>query len=246
MILSDVVGDPLDVIASGPTVPDPTTYNDSLKILERYGIVERVPGAVARHLKRGKDGELPETPKLGDPIFEKVHNFVIGSNLQAAEAALKQAESEGFNVLLLSTYLQGEARGAGRTLAAIARQIAADERPLPRPACLVVGGETTVTLQGRGKGGRNQELALGAVAELAGLSQLALVTMATDGGDGPTDAAGAVVTGETLDRACQAGLDPAEYLARNDSYHFFEPLGDLLKPGPTQTNVNDLAFLFAF
>jgi hydroxypyruvate reductase len=159
---------------------------------------------------------------------------------------MKQAEFEGFNTLLLSTYLQGEAREAGRALGAIARQIAADGRPLPRPACLVVGGETTVTIKGKGKGGRNQELALGAVHDLAGLSQFALLTLATDGGDGPTDAAGAVATGETLERARQAGLDPVDFLAHNDAYNFFEPLGDLLKPGPTKTNVNDLAFIFAF
>lgn len=245
LILSDVVGDPLDVIASGPTVPDPTTYQDSLDILERYGIAERAPEAIIRRLRRGKAGELQETPKPGDPLFARVHHVIIGSNLQAAEAALQQAGIEGFNAMLLSTYLQGEARWAGHTLAAIARQIAADGRPLPRPACLIVGGETTVTLRGDGKGGRNQELALGSVAGLAGLPQVLLVAMATDGGDGPTDAAGAVATGETLERARQAGLDPQDHLSRNDAYHFFEPLGDLLKPGPTQTNVNDLAFLFA-
>jgi glycerate 2-kinase len=245
LILSDVVGDRLDVIASGPTVPDPSTFDDSIAILERYRIQEQVPEAIVKHLRRGQAGEIPETPKPGDSIFSRVEHSVIGSNLQAAEAALRQAESEGFNVLLLSTYLQGEAREAGRMLAAIARQIAADGRPVPRPACLVIGGETTVTIQGQGKGGRNQEIALSAVHELAGLPQTLLVTLATDGGDGPTDAAGAVVTGETLARARQAGLDPADSLAQNDAYHFFQDLGDLLKPGPTQTNVNDLAFLFA-
>jgi hydroxypyruvate reductase len=246
LILSDVVGDPLEVIASGPTVPDPTTYNGAIAILERYGITEKVPTAIVRHLQRGMAGEFPETPKPGDPVFENVDNLIVGSNLQAAEAALEQAEREGFNVLLLSTYLQGEAREAGRALGAIARQIAADGRPVPRPACIVVGGETTVTIRGEGKGGRNQELALGAVADLAGVPRVALITLATDGGDGPTDAAGAVVTGETLERGRQAGLDPFEHLARNDAYHYFQPLGDLLKPGPTQTNVNDLAFIFAF
>jgi glycerate 2-kinase len=246
LILSDVVGDRLDVIASGPTVPDPSTFDDSIAILERYRIHDQVPEAIVKHLRRGQAGEIPETPKPGDPIFSRVDHSVIGSNLQAAEAALRQAESEGFNVLLLSTYLQGEAREAGRMLAAIARQIAADGRPVPRPACLVIGGETTVTIQGQGKGGRNQELALSAVPELAGLPQTLLVTLATDGGDGPTDAAGAVVTGETLARARQAGLDPVDSLAKNDAYHFFQALGDLLKPGPTQTNVNDLAFLFSF
>jgi hydroxypyruvate reductase len=175
-----------------------------------------------------------------------VNNILIGSNELAAEAALRQAETEGFHTLLLTTYLQGEARQGGRLLGSIVRQMANDGRPLSRPACLVAGGETTVTLQGKGLGGRNQELALGAVSDLAGLKEVALVSLASDGGDGVTDAAGAVVTGETLDRARQAGLDPAVFLSRNDSYHFFEPLGDLLKPGPTQTNVNDLVFVFAF
>jgi hydroxypyruvate reductase len=246
LILSDVVGNPLDIIASGPTVPDPGTYNEAWAVLERYGILGEAPRAVREHLQRGREGKLPESPKPGDPLFDDVHNLLVGSNLQAAEAALAQARIEGFQPLLLTTYLQGEAREAGRALAAVARQVAADGRPLSRPACLVAGGETTVTLRGDGLGGRNQELALGAVADLAGLPQVALVTLATDGGDGPTDAAGAVVTGETLARAQALGLDPAGHLARNDAYRFFDPLGDLLKPGPTQTNVNDLAFVFAF
>jgi hydroxypyruvate reductase len=164
----------------------------------------------------------------------------------AARAALAQAELEGLNTALLTTYLQGEARHAGRVLGAIARQVAATGEPLARPACLVAGGETTVTLTGDGLGGRNQEVALGALRELNGLSNVALVTLATDGGDGPSDAAGAVVTGQTSRRAKQLGLSPEDFQRRNDAYHFFEPLGDLLLPGATQTNVNDLNFIFAF
>ena len=246
LILSDVVGDPLDVIASGPTVPDPTTFEEALSTLNRYGILNQVPPAILEHLERGRQGISSETPKPGDPLFENVDNIVIGSNSLAAQAALRQAAAEGFHTLLLTTYLQGEARQAGRMLAAIARQVAQNGQPIPRPACLVIGGETTVTVQSPGKGGRNQELALGAVSELAGLPDIALVTLATDGGDGPTDAAGAVVSGDTLGDALRLGLVPADFLARNDAYNFFAPLGDLLKPGPTQTNVNDLAFLFAF
>jgi glycerate 2-kinase len=246
LILSDVVGDPLDVIASGPTVPDPTSYSQAYAVLERYGLLDKVPPSIIAHLESGRRGELPETPKAGDPAFERVQNVIIGSNLQAAQAALHQAEAEGFHTLLLTTYFQGEARQAGVTLAAIARQIAATGQPLARPACLVAGGETTVTLTGSGKGGRNQEIALGALPGLAGLPEIALVSLATDGGDGPTDAAGAVVSGESLSRAQHAGLDPVDYLQRNDAYPFFEALGDLLKPGPTRTNVNDLTFIFAF
>lgn len=246
LILSDVVGDPLDVIASGPTVPDPTTFRQAYQVLERYAIVDQVPQPVLEHLQRGSSGELPESPKPGDPLFDRVQNVVIGSNRQAARAAQDQAQQEGFQALLLTTFLQGEARQAGRIFAAIARQLAATGEPISRPACILAGGETTVTLQGDGSGGRNQEMALSAVGELAGLPDIAFITLATDGGDGPTDAAGAVVTGETLPRSHHLGLDPLDYLARNDSYHFFAALDDLLRPGPTRTNVNDLAFLFAF
>jgi hydroxypyruvate reductase len=241
-----VIGNPLDVIASGPTVADSSTFADAYHILEGYGLLGQVPWAVVKHLEQGQSGQISETPKEDDPVFERVQNVVVGDNLQAAQAALEQASMEGFHTMLLTTYLQGEARQAGRALAAIARQIAATGQPLPRPCCLVAGGETTVTLQGDGLGGRNQELALGAVADLADLPGVALVALATDGGDGPTDAAGAMVTGDTLTRARRAGIQAEEFLARNDAYHYFEALGDLLKTGPTQTNVNDLSFLFAF
>jgi glycerate 2-kinase len=246
LILSDVVGDPLEAIASGPTVPDPTSFADALNILEYLGILDEVPREVVDHINKGTHGDLPENPKPGDILFEKVYNVLVGSNLTAASAALLQARQEGFNTLLLTTFLQGEARQVSRVLTAIARQVASNNQPIRRPACILAGGETTVTLTGDGKGGRNQELALAAVPDLAGLHEVALVTFATDGGDGPTDAAGAVVTSETLERAQKTGLDPIAYLSQNDSYHFFDSLGDLLKPGPTQTNVNDLAFIFAF
>jgi hydroxypyruvate reductase len=244
LILSDVVGSPLDVIASGPTVPDPTTFAEAYALLERYGIAASVPPPIIEHLRRGMAGQAEETLKPGDPRFERVQNLIVASNAQAAEAALTAARTEGFNTLLLTTYLQGEAREVGRALAAVARELAATGRPLPGPACVVAGGETTVTLRGQGMGGRNQELALAAVADLAGLPGIALITLATDGGDGPTNAAGAVVTGATLERARQRGLDPLAHLARNDAYPFFDALGDLLRPGPTHTNVNDLVFIF--
>lgn len=246
LILSDVIGDPLDVIASGPTVPDPTTFGDAWRILERYHLLEQTPPAILRRLERGLQGLIAETPKPGETIFARTTNWMIGSNLLAAQAAMEQARALGLNTLLLTTCLQGEARQAGRFLAALARQIAASGQPVSRPACLVAGGETTVTLHGDGLGGRNQELALGAVADLVGLQDILLVSLATDGGDGPTDAAGAAVSGETYQRACQAGLQVEDFLKRNDAYHFFAALGDLLKPGPTMTNVNDLTFIFAF
>jgi glycerate 2-kinase len=245
LILSDVIGNRLDVIASGPTVGDPSTFMEAYQVLERYQLEDRVPSTIKDYLQRGIGDEIPETPKPGDASFQNVHNVIVGSNLTAAQAAMEAARQEGFNTLLLTTSLRGEARQVGGVLAAIARQVASTGQPIDRPACLIAGGETTVTVTGNGLGGRNQELALAAVPEMADLPEVALVTLATDGGDGPTDAAGAVVTGQTMHQARQVGLDPLDFLDRNDAYHFFEPLGDLLKTGPTCTNVNDLNFIFA-
>jgi hydroxypyruvate reductase len=250
LVLSDVVGNSLDVIASGPTVPDSTTFQDVCDIMERYQLLEVAPPGIVEHFCGGLHGEVPENPRVGNPLFEKVQNRIVGSNQQAAVAALEVARAEGLNTMLLSTYMQGEARVAGQLLAGIARELATSGcmdgagRPLlPRPACVVVGGETTVTLRGSGKGGRNQEVALAAVRGIAGLHDTFVVTLATDGDDGPTDAAGAVVTGETLALAQERGLNPEAALVNNDSYSFFAALGDLLRPGPTGTNVNDLAFV---
>lgn len=246
LILSDVIGDPLDVIASGPTVPDSTSFQDAFSIIQKYQIAKQIPASILERIQTGTVGKIADTPKPGDPLFSRVYNTIIASNTQAAHAALEQAHSERMNACLLTTFLQGHANDAGPFLASIARQVDASSDPLPRPACIIAGGETTVILRGKGLGGRNQEMALSAVHTLAGLPDTLLACLATDGGDGPTDAAGAVVTGETLQRALNAGLDPDQYLSANDSYHFFEPLGDLFKPGPTMTNVNDLAFLFLF
>ena len=246
LILSDVLGDSLESIASGPTVPDSSTYQDALTVLEQFDLVSKVPQRVLWHLQNGANGLVDETAKPGDSCFERLSEYVIGSNKIAARAACAQAAENGFNPILLTTYLQGEARQAGRFLAAILKQVAATDQPVKRPAMLVAGGETTVTVRGDGLGGRNLECALGAVPDMDGLRDTCLLTLATDGGDGPTDAAGAIVTGDTLRRALSAGLLPEDYLARNDSYHFFAALGDLLKPGPTLTNVNDLIFGFAW
>jgi glycerate 2-kinase len=245
LILSDVVGDPLDVIASGPTTPDLTKFGDALEILKKYGITGQIPSAIRKRLRNGAIGKIPETPKAEDAYFKRVQNTIIGDNYLAAKAAIQQAQDEGYSTLLLTTSLQGEACQVGPALASILRQVATSGEPIPRPACIVAGGETTVTIQGDGLGGRNQELALSTVESLAGLPNVMLVTLATDGEDGPTNAAGAVVTGETLSRAGLSGLNPSECLSRNASYEFFDPLGDLLKPGSTLTNVNDLVFLFA-
>jgi hydroxypyruvate reductase len=245
LILSDVVGNPLDIIASGPTVGDEGRFADAYAILERYTLLDVVPTAIRARLEAGLRNEIPENPSAGDPIFRRVQNVLVASNAHAAEAALQAAAARSFHTLLLSSYVQGEARGVGAVLAAIGREIAHSARPLPRPACLVMGGETTVTLRGAGKGGRNQELTLGAVRGLAGLADLFVIGLATDGDDGPTDAAGAVASGETLARGLSVGLVPEDFLARNDAYHYFAQLDDLLLPGPSGTNVNDLYFLFA-
>ena len=246
LILSDVVGDLLDVIASGPTAPDPTTFADAWAVLERYGLGEQVPEAVRERLLAGCDGNLPDTPKPEDRLFERVHNVIVGSNRLAAEGAVGAAGAGGMNALLLSTFVEGEAREVAQVAAALAKELVSHDRPVPRPACLVWGGETTVKVRGNGLGGRNQELALAAAMAMEGLSNVVLVALGTDGTDGPTDAAGAVATGETVARGRALGLEPAAYLANNDSYHFFDGLCDLIRTGPTGTNVNDLLFIFAF
>jgi hydroxypyruvate reductase len=246
MILSDVVGDPLDGIASGPTAPDPSTFADAWAVLERYGLVGRLPDAVRGHLLAGLAGCVPDTLKPGDPLFRRVQNVVVGSNRLAAEAAVEAARGRGLNSLLLSTFIEGEARQVARVAAALAREMVSYDRPVRRPACLVWGGETTVTLRGKGQGGRNQELALAAALAIQGLPGVLLVALATDGSDGPTGAAGAVATGDTLARACARGLDPARHLEENDAYPLFAVLEDLVVNGPTGTNVGDLMLLFAF
>ena len=246
LILSDVIGDSLDIIASGPLVPDPSTYHDAISILNKYDQLKSIPTAVESFLEKGMAGLLPDTPKFNDPVFKNIHNTIVGNNHQAATAAFIQARTEGFNPLILTNYLQGEARHVGTVVASIALQLALKNQPVSRPACLVLGGETTVTLTGKGVGGRNQELVMGCVEPLAGIERTIVVSLATDGGDGPTDAAGAVVTGDTNRNARILGLSPNQYLQHNNSYNFFNTLSDLIKTGPTKTNVNDLVFIFTY
>ncbi len=228
LILSDVIGDDLDVIGSGPTVPDRSTVADATAILRRYGI-EPPP--------------LVETPKPGSPVFERVQNVVVGSNKLAVDAAAIEARALGYNTVLLTTFLQGEAREVAHVFAAIAKQIAATGAPAVRPACILAGGETTVTVRGNGRGGRNQELALAAAIDIAGMPGVALLSAGTDGTDGPTDAAGATVSGSTGTQAAVRGIDARAYLDANDSYSFFKSTGELLRTGPTGTNVMDLQVL---
>lgn len=247
LILSDVIGDPMDMIASGPTVPDPSTFQDAQVIINKYQLEEHLPTAIKKHLKAGVDRTIPETPKPGDPVFQGQTSLVIAGIQNAIKGGIEQAQEAGFRSQILPDPLSGEAKLVGVRLAELICQTSISDAQIP--VCLIAGGETTVTLTDSkkpGKGGRNLELALSAVRPLAGRNDLALVTLATDGEDGITDAAGAIVTGETLERAEELGLNPDEFLANHDSYSFFQALDDLLLPGVTGTNVNDLCFLFTF
>jgi len=240
LLLSDVIGDRLDVIASGPTVPDESTYSDCIKIIDRYKLSDRLPKSVAEYFKKGAAGSLPETPKAGDPVFSKVQNLIVGNNRESLLAAKERALSLGYNTIVLSSQIEGEAREVAQVFAAIGKEISQANLPISPPACVIAGGETTVTIQGRGKGGRNQELALACAIAIDGWGGISLLSAGTDGTDGPTNAAGAIVNGTTCKRARQTNLDPRDFLLANDSYTFFESLGDLLKTGPTRTNVMDI------
>lgn len=231
LILSDVVGDPLEAIASGPTAPDPTGLEEARAVLAKYGLKQDFPSVFLA---------LHETLKPGDPVFGRVENRIIASGRIAIQAALAQAKAEGFAIEELPATLQGEARAVGREMGEKLRLHALHG---PRPFCLLAGGETTVTLKGGGLGGRNQETALAALPVLDGLHNVLFLSLATDGEDGPTDAAGAVVTGESRSRALALGLDPVRALEQNDAYPFFDSLGDLIRTGPTGTNVNDLLLM---
>lgn len=242
LILSDVVGDPLDTIASGPTSPDTSTFRDAVEALERYDLWREAPPSVKMRLEAGLRGEVEETPKPGDPLFERVYNVVVANNYTAASSALRRAKALGYNSLLLSTRIEGESRIIGQLYASLAQEAASSGHPINPPAAIIAGGETTVTVRGSGKGGRNQELALASSLGLKGLEAV-VASIATDGVDGPTDAAGALVDGFTLERAEAKGLDPLDYLERNDSYSFFKAIGDLIETSPTGTNVNDITVI---
>jgi glycerate 2-kinase len=245
LLLSDVIGDDLDVIGSGPTAPDVSTFELAWSVLQKYGIEQRVPEAVRSRIEAGLRGEVPDTPKSGDETFRRVQNVVVGSNLLAVKAAERRARELGYRPLVLSTFIEGETREIARMHAAILKEMSATGRPVKPPACVISGGETTVTLRGAGLGGRNQEFVLAAALDLAGLRDVVVLSGGTDGTDGPTDAAGAIADGRTIARASELGLDAARFLAENNSYRFFDPLGDLLKTGPTNTNVMDVRLALA-
>jgi hydroxypyruvate reductase len=245
LALSDVVGSPLDVIASGPTVPDGTTWADAWAIVRRYGLENGLPAAVLARLRAGLAGAIQDTPKAGDPAFAQTQTLVIADNRVAAKAACAKAESLGYQTLLLTTFLEGEAAQVAKLAVALARETQTYSAPVAPPACLILGGETTVTLGlNPGQGGRNQELALAAALALDGLPGITIVSLATDGTDGPTDSAGGIADGATVQRGRALGLDAEDHLRRHDAYPYLLASGDLLLTGPTQTNVNDLVFVF--
>jgi glycerate-2-kinase len=243
LILSDVVGDPLDFIASGPTVPDSTTFSDAINVLKKYKLWSKAPTSIKKVLLNGEKGKIPETPKANDEAFKKVFNIVIGNNRFASQTASEYLKTERLNTLLLTAMLEGEARHVGTILASIAHEVILSGNPVPKPAGIIAGGETTVTVIGKGLGGRNQEIALAAAQKLNGMNGVVVASLSTDGIDGPTDAAGALVDGKTLMKAAKKGLVPEEYLSKNDSYHFFSNLGDLIFTGQTGTNVNDISII---
>jgi glycerate-2-kinase len=241
LILSDVMGDPLDFIASGPTVPDSTTFGEAVGVLKKYDLWSKAPSSIRKLLSDGQKGLVPETPKRGDDAFKKVYNVVVGNNRFATQAACGGLKSAGLSTLMLTAMLEGEARQVGTVLASVAREVSISGNPVPRPAGIVAGGETTVYVVGKGMGGRNQEIALAAAMKLGGLDGVVVASLSTDGVDGPTDAAGAVVDGQSIAKAQGNGLAPEKFLTDNDSYHFFSRLGDLIFTGPTGTNVNDVS-----
>jgi len=244
LVLSDVVGSPLDVIASGPTVPDPTTFAHAQAVLARYVESSVIPSSIRRYLLRGLSGGVQETPKADDEAFDRIQTVIIADNARAAQAAVEKAAEAGYHTLLLSTFVEGEAREVGRVLAALGKEIVTHNRPVPRPACLILGGETTVTVRGNGRGGRNQELALAAALAIQGWDDVLIASLGTDGSDGPPDAAGGIVDGSTVSRGQALGLSAVAALDQNDAYTFLSQTDNLLVTGPTNTNVNDLMAVF--
>ncbi len=245
LIVSDVVGDRLEDVGSGPTAPDPSTYADARRVLEKYRVWRKIPKTVQGIIEKGMAGLVKETPKPGSEIFRRVHNIVVGDNRKPCAAAAETLREKGYRTVILTRRLEGEARQVGQVLSSILTGLNQDRFSLRHPLALVAGGETTVALKGTGFGGRNQELVLAAALGIQGLSNVVVASVGTDGFDGPTDAAGAVADGSTVRRALKKGLDPKGFLENNDSYSFFKELEDLIITGPTGTNVNDITVALA-
>ena len=241
LMLSDVVGDPMDIIASGPTVPDGSTFEDAYSIIQKYSLEEKISNSVCGFLGSGKIGEIEETPEHGNKIFDNTQNVIVGSNKIALNAAEKRAKDMGYNTIVLSSLVEGESREAAKFFAAIAKEVSRTGTPVSKPACIIAGGETTVTIRGKGKGGRNQEFTLSAAMEIEGFEGVVILSAGTDGTDGPTDATGAIVDSNTCkDARKKFNLNAEEFLSRNDSYSFFKKTGEHIVTGPTMTNVMDI------
>jgi glycerate 2-kinase len=240
LMLSDVIGDDPGTIASGPFASDSSTFEEALAILDRYGLTDSAPPEVSRRLRAGAKGDIPENPKPGDSIFGRVKNVLVGSNILSLNAGRQKAVELGYNALILSSSIEGDTGEAAGLHCALAREVRSTGNPIAAPACLLSGGETTVVVRGQGLGGRNQEFALSVVREAARIRDSLFLSAGTDGTDGPTDAAGAIADTDTLERAIRRGLNPEAFLENNDSYHFFEKLGNLVVTGPTRTNVMDV------
>lgn len=240
LIVSDVVGDDLSTIASGPTAPDPSTYLDAISILKKYGLASKVSPAVIKRLRDGEKGKAEETSKPGDKLFGRVDNLIVANNSVALEAAKAKAEALGYNAVILSSTITGSVRDIAGFLSSVAIEVKKTGNPIERPACILMGGEPTLKVVGKGKGGRMQEFALESALRLSGEKGITVLAGGTDGTDGPTDAAGAIVDSNTVRRAGAIGLDAEAYLRKNDSYNFFKKTGGLLVTGPTGTNVMDV------
>jgi glycerate-2-kinase len=246
LILSDVVGDPIEYIASGPTSPDSSTFKDALSIIKKYNLVNKLPKSVVERIEKGVRGEILETPKPGDEIFNNVKNIIVSNNMKSLVAMEKKASSLGYNTIILTSYAQGESREVGKFLCAVIKQISSYDIPIKKPACVILGGETTVTVKGNGKGGRNQELVLSIVLNCKDVKNFVFASIGSDGIDGYTDAAGAIADNFSLEDAVNSGLKPEEFLENNDSYNFFKQTRDLIFTGPTGTNVNDFTVALIF
>jgi len=244
LILSDVIGDRLDMIASGPTVPDPTTFQGAMQVLDKYDLLDRMPGSIIQHLKDGINQEVQETIKPGDIDIANVRNHLVGTNNKAARAASDEAEILGYRSIIISTHLTGRTEHVSEYLGGLIESIKAHGEPAQSPGCLILGGETTVEIKGDGLGGRNQDLALHMVEKMKNLPGVLFISVATDGEDGPTDAAGAVVDHLVFSESVtKEKIELKNYIENNDSYHFFKQSGGLIKSGATGTNVNDLVLI---
>ncbi|MFQ6124569.1 MAG: glycerate kinase [Candidatus Heimdallarchaeota archaeon] len=244
LILSDVVGDSLDTIASGPTYPDASTFQDAMKVLTKYHLWDKIPSRARTIIEDGVAGKLADTPKMNDKIFHNVRNYIIGNNETACLAMKAKAEMLSFNATILSTEIEGEARHFGTILGSIAKRLSMRRNTIPCAPCLLIfGGETTVTVRGTGKGGRNQELCVAAAKKIDGLRNVLIASFSTDGIDGPTNAAGGIIDGRTLQKAAEKGLDVNDFLNRNDSYTFLKQIHGLLITGSTASNVADISFV---